>query len=208
MIPREILKKIRQIEIRTNHIVPVSPAGLELLQVAAGMEDRQNHDAFRLNEKVNHKREAADDSAANFSPHPGEPFGLVGDLLKVILDSGAKLSPQAFTLAFIPGNRIVEFVSSDATKNEAAAHLRYFASSLVLTSPKEITSLGRSRCSWRRRSMSSASPGVSSCEWMISFQRLRHNSTCSANGRARASLRTVSELMESRITGYGHFARQ
>jgi hypothetical protein len=40
----------------------------------------------------------------------------------------------------------------------------------------------------------------------MSSQRLRHSSTCSASGSARASFRTNSELMQLNLTAVKHFA--
>src|SRR5664280_41903 len=94
MIPREIIKKIRQIEIRTNRIVKI-------------------------------------------------------------------------LIALIPGNGTVKLLFGDAPEDEAAFHSRYFASSMTLTSSHETMSLGLSRWSSRRRSISSASPGVSSFDSTI-----------------------------------------
>ena len=183
MILRAIPKKILQSETRANPSVPVSAAGFEMLPVATGVKNGKNHDALLFDQKVNHKWEAANDRAANFSSYFCESFGMVGNLLKIILYGGAKFLSQAFALACIPSDRIVKLLFRNAAKNKTAFHLRYFVSSFALTSTKETTSSGRSRWSWNRRSISSASPGVSSCDWAISFQRFRHNSTCSANGR-------------------------
>ncbi len=61
MIPSEILKKIRQIELRTNRIVTETLAGhsfqpaAQILGVAAGVEDGQHHKAGLFKQKVNHK---------------------------------------------------------------------------------------------------------------------------------------------------------
>jgi hypothetical protein len=207
MIPREILKKIRQIELRTNRIVQISSPVFQLFRFAACVEDGQNHDAFGFNQKMDYKRKTTENNCApDFTTNFWKPFWMVGDALKVLLDGGAKFLTQAFTLAFIIGNGIVKFLFGNATEDEAAFHLRYFASSFALTSANETTSSGFSRWSWRRRSISSASPGVSSCESTMPSQRLRHSSICSANGRARASLKIVSELMELNLPPLNIFA--
>ncbi len=67
--------------------------------------------------------------------------------------------------------------------------------SFALTAAQETTSSGLSKWSWRRRSINSASPGVSSRDSTILSHKLRHPSICSASGSARASLSTVLELM-------------
>src|SRR5258708_35328443 len=59
MIPREILKKIRQIEMRTNRFVKISLSAFQLFRVMARMEYGQNHNAFLFDEEVNDKWKAA-----------------------------------------------------------------------------------------------------------------------------------------------------
>src|SRR5882724_2349333 len=196
MIPREILKKIRQIGLRTNRIVNILLPVFQLLRIATRVEDGQNHDSFRFDQKVNRKRKPPDNNRApDFTSHFWKPFGIVCDTLKILLDDGPKFLSQAFALIFIIGNGIIKLLFRHATKNEAAFHLRYFASSLAFTSSKEMMSSGLERWSCKRRSINSASPGVSSRDSTMPSHRLRHSSICSASGRARASFRTISELM-------------
>ena len=110
MIPREILKKIRQIELRTNRLVQSSSPVFQLFRFAAGVEHGQNHDAFGFNQKMDHKRKATDNGSANFASDFRKPFGIIGDALKVLLDGGAKFLTQAFTLVFVIGNGIVKLL--------------------------------------------------------------------------------------------------
>ena len=171
------------------------PPQFQLFRFAAGVKNGQDHDAFFFDEKMNHERKAADNRAANFASDFGKQAGTACDTLKVFLDGSAKFLPQSFALALIPGDGIVKSLFRNATKDQTAFHLRYFASSLALISSHETTSSGLSRWSWRRRSISSASPGVSSCEPTIPSQRWRHNSICSTSGSARAALKPLSELI-------------
>jgi hypothetical protein len=207
MIPREILKKIRQIELRTNRIVQISTPVFQLFRFAARVENGQKHDAFGFNQKMNHERKTTEnDCTLDFTANFWKPFWIVRDSLKVLLNGGAEFLTQAIALAFVIGDGIIKFLFGNATKNEAAFHLRYFASSFALTSANETTSSGFSRWSWRRRSISSASPGVSSFDSTMSSQRLRHSSTCSASGSARASFRTNSELIKLNLPPLNIFA--
>jgi hypothetical protein len=207
MILREILKKIRQIGRCTNRIVRISSTVFQLLRFAACVENGQNQDAFGFNQKMNHKRKTAEnDCTSDFTANFWKPFWIAGDALKMLLDDGAKFLTQTCALIFVIGNGIIKLFFREATKDEAAFHLRYFASSLALTSASEITSSGFLKWSCRRRSINSASPGVSSFDSTMSSQRLRHSSTCSASGSARASLRTNSELMQLNLTTIKHFA--
>src|SRR6185369_2162419 len=100
-----------------------------------------------FDEKLNHKRKATDNGTANFAPDFREPFRIIRDSLKIFLNSGTEFKTQTFTLGFIPRNGIIKLPLRNASKNEAAFHLRYFASSLALTSASETTSSGWSRCS-------------------------------------------------------------
>ncbi len=207
MIPREILKKIRQIELRTNRLVQISSPVFQLFRFAARVEYGQNHDAFGFNQKMNHKRKAPEnDCAPDFTANFWKPFWIIGDTLKVLLNRSAKFLTQTCALVFVIGDGIVKFLFRNATKDEAAFHLRYFASSFALTSANETTSSGFLRWSCKRRSISSASPGVNSFDPTMSSQRLRHSSTCSASGSARASFRTNSELMGLNLTPLNIFA--
>jgi hypothetical protein len=207
MIPREILKKIRQIELRTNRIVQISSPVLQLFRLTACMENGQNHDAFGFNQKMDCKRKTPKNHRAmDFTANFWKPFWIVRDALKVLLDDCAKFLTQTFAFVFVIGDGIVEFLFRNATKDEAAFHLRYFASSFALTSANETTSSGFWRWSCKRRSINSASPGVSSFDPTMPSQRLRHSSTCSASGSARASFRTNSELMEFNLPPLNIFA--
>jgi hypothetical protein len=207
MIPREILKKIRQIGIRTNRLVKISSPIFQLLRFTAGVKNGKDYDSIRLHEEMDHERKTAENHCApHFALNFRKSFRSIRDALKVFFDGGLKFAAQALVLAFVPGNGIVKFPFRDTSKDEAAFHLRYFASSFVLTSSHETTSLGLLRWSWRRWSINAASPGVSSFDSTILSQRLRHNSICSASGSARASLKTISELMLLNLPAIPFFA--
>ncbi len=120
----------------------------QLFRFAARVENGQDHDAFGFNQKVNHKwKPADDDGAPDFTANFGKPFGIVRNALKVFFNRSAEFPSQAFALAFVTGDGIVKLPFRNATKDEAALHLRYFASSFALTSANETTSSGWSRCS-------------------------------------------------------------
>ena len=195
MIPLEILNNNRQIGISTSHIVQILSPVFQLFRIAARMKYGHNHDAFLFDEKVNYIREGTkNDCTPDFSSDFWKQLGIFHNSLKALLDRGSKFLSQSFAFAFIPTDGIVILPFREAAKDVASFHFPYLASSLALTSSHETTSLGLSRWSCKRRSISSASPGASSCEPTISSQRLRHSSTCSVNGSARASLKIVSGL--------------
>jgi hypothetical protein len=207
MISREILKKIRQIEIRMNRLVKASLPVFQLSRVATGMKNRQNHDLFGFNHKMNYKwKTAKDNSTTNFATYFEETFRIVRDTLKIFLNRCPKFLAKTFALFFIPGNRIIKFLRGNPAENQTVFHLRYFASNLVFNSSREMTSPGLSKCSCMRQSINSASPGVNSFDSTMSPQRLRHSSICSANESARASFKTDSEFMELNLMAVKLFA--
>ena len=56
----ELFKSVHHVEMRTNRLAPASSPGFQLLGIAAGMEDGQNHDTLRFDQKMNHKRKPAE----------------------------------------------------------------------------------------------------------------------------------------------------
>jgi len=188
MIPREILKKIRQIELRNDLrrmiLFPLSP----MLWVSTCVKDRQDNNALVFHQKVYHERKTTNDCAANVAAHLGEPFRIIEDLLEMVLNNNPKFLSQSYSLVFVIGNRIVKFLCRNATKDEAPFHLRYFTSSLERTSSSETTSFGLSWCSWSRWSMSSASPGS-----RVPSKSPNSNAILSTNSRRSASgIRRIS----------------
>jgi hypothetical protein len=207
MIPREILKQNRKTGIFTNQLVKISSSVFPLRRLAAGVKNGQNHDALSFNEKMDHKgKTLKDHCSTDFAANFGEPFRVVGDALKRVFNDNAKLSPQSLALVFIVSDGIIKFLRGHPAKDQAVLHLRYFMSSLALTSSSGRTSSGWLRCSCKRWSMNSASPGVNSFDSTMPSQRLRHSSICSASGRARASFKTNSELITLNLTGIKYFA--
>jgi len=195
MIPREILKKIRQIEIRTNELVSgtlVSQSLGEAKEVSRG-QDRIGGRRPRCAEENVRVPDGTSESRIPFSIAPAGA-------------NDYRIQNRGRLPLTRDCPRLISFVPSGQGDSFSTPQLRYFASSLALISSQETTSPGFSRWSWRRRSISSASPGVSSFDSTMSFQRLRHSSICSASVSARASLKTISELMELNLTGQTHFA--
>ena len=127
-------------------LAAISLPVFQLFRLAACVEHGQNHDASGFNQKVNHKRKTADDDCApDFTANFWKPFWIVRNALKVFFNRGAELQAQTFAFIFLMGDGIVKLLFRNATKDEAAFHLRYFASSLALTSANETTSSGLSR---------------------------------------------------------------
>jgi hypothetical protein len=207
MIAREILKKPQQREFQMNQLVKASSPVFQLFRVAAGVKNGQDHDSFGFNHKMNYKGETAQDyGTPDFAAHFRKAFRIIRDTLKIFFNRCTEFLAQTFALIFIPGDGIIKFLRGNPAKDKTAFHLRYFASSFALSSSREMTSSGLSRCSCMRRSINSASPGVNSFDSTMSPQRLRHSSICSANGSARASFKTDSEFMGLNLMAVRLFA--
>jgi hypothetical protein len=207
MIPREISKQIRTTGLRTNGLAQDWSSVFQLFRLTAGVKDRQNHDPFGFNQKMDYKRETTKNHCpSDFTANLGKSFRIVYDALQGLFNDGAKFPAQSLTFVFVVSNGIIKFLRRHPAENQTTLHLRYFALSRALTSSSETTSSGWLRWSCRRRSMSSASPGVSSFDSTMPSQRVRHNSICSASGSARASFKTKSELISLNLTGLEHFA--
>ncbi|HZV37063.1 MAG TPA: hypothetical protein VFB72_20975 [Verrucomicrobiae bacterium] len=205
MIPREILKKIRQIEIRTNRFAVLASI-FQLRRVPARVKNRKDHNTLRLNHKINHKWETIHhDCALNLVADIRKLTGVVGDALEITLNDFSKLLAQTVLLFIVKLNGFLVLPLRNTPKNDRP-HFLYFASNFALTSLRETTSLGLSKCSWRRWSINSASPGRSSLEPAKSFQRLRQILIFSARGSARASLMIESELMSLSLSAKPYFA--
>src|ERR1700722_19892282 len=102
MTPREIIKKIRQIEIRTNCLVTISPLVFQLSRVTAGMENGQDHNSFGFDHKMNDERKTAKDHRTpDFAAHFRKAFRIIRDTLKTFLNYRSKFPAQAFALVFI-----------------------------------------------------------------------------------------------------------
>jgi len=116
---------------------------------------RQNHKAkilivrtaLLLDAKVNYERKAPNNCATNLASDFRKHFWIVRDALKVFFYGSTKFPPQTFALTLISANGVVKLKFCNASKDQAAFHLRYLASSFALTSAHETTSSGWSRCS-------------------------------------------------------------
>jgi hypothetical protein len=200
MMPREIFTRTQQRETAASEFSKDSLPVSKPFGVSTCVKDGQDHNTFFFNYVMNYERKTAQDhSTADFAAHFWESFRVVSNALEIFLDCSTKFLAQAFAAFFIPRNRLIKFLRGNPPEKIAALHLPYLASSFALSSSIEMTSSGLSRCSCKRRSINSASPGVSSFDSTIPSQRLRQSSICSASGSVRASFKTVSESIMSSI---------
>src|SRR5881296_90181 len=111
MIPREILKKIRQIELRTNRLVSemlALPRNLEALSqgvwISARMVNSQNADVVSLYREVNLVFESTQECFAYSRGNLRKVLWMFLDTSKQILESSLKLACPPGLVFFIPGN--------------------------------------------------------------------------------------------------------
>jgi hypothetical protein len=208
MIPREIVKKIRQIELRTNRIVNETLAG-ELLQspaqcggISCPMKNR-NHDQLGptlQNREVNGVRPAQHFDFLSCRPREGKLSWIFSRFGKCRVNFACKSSADPACLGIVPCYCFFKFCFGLSIKNDAESHslARYRFSISAKTS-----SIGRQRSGWAlasaaRRSSSAICSGVKSGS-IPSSRRLSvsrcANSIRSASGSAFAALNNSIALM-------------
>ena len=217
MIPREILKKIRQIEIRTNRIVTESFAGV-LLQPAVqycriprAVENRQDGKSIVFDGKVNVVfGEPAQPNLLRPATHLLKKFRVGLCSLQRNLHLQGKLASETRLFTFIPCNRLNQFSASRRFENERKSHFqpkRLLRS--ASTCSQGIPSCGFFSKSARRRSSSAACSGVKSGSYPSSTtmsQKSCASLILSACGSAFAALRISLALMPI-IYRIGSFAQ-
>ncbi len=219
MIPREILKKIRQIEIRTNRIVTETLAGASLqpaqecLRISRAMENGNNIYDLRSNQMVNAV------FAKPFKPDltsggrcTAKSFGKFLNLLERSVDFNSPFFAQASTLFFVPSRRIFEFQAGQRREDNRAPHSlrdckRSWSSACTVS--HGIPRSGCSRNSSARRSSSAICSGVSSSSNLS--RSCSKTSRCSSTGsrsicsKTRAALMAAIYFFDLRVhAGFSH----
>jgi len=173
-----------------------SAPAFQLFGITAGVEDGQNHDPVGFYEKMNDEgKTTKDHRTVDFASDFWKSLRIARNPFEMLLNRDTKFPAQAVSAAFVIGNGLKKLLFRDTSEDKLPLHFPVFPRSFALTAFHEITSPGLARCSWRRWSINATSPGVNSLDSTISSHRLRHNSICSARGRARASFKSISELM-------------
>ena len=214
MISREILKKIRQIEIRTNRLVTESLATFSLQPpmqfggIPGAMENGNDANETGLNGKINVV------TIKNFHPcftnrfaNKRKPFGVLKNSSKNSVNFRLKPFSQAHLLNFIPENSIFELQPCFRVKNYFAGHarrcaIRPFSSARTFSQVTPSSGLQRShsaRCSNRATiSGGNSSLNSASINWTSSH--------CSEKGIRRNCSRISVALMPIKLTSPNHFA--
>jgi len=206
MIPREILKKIRQIEIRTNRLVTETlmscsfqlPA--KFRRIPRAMENRQNGESIIFEGKVNVVfGEPAQPNLSRPAPHLLKKFRIGLCSLQRSLHLQGKLASESGLFTFIPCNRLNQFSARCWFEKERKAHFqpkRLLRS--ASTCSQGIPSRGLFSKSARRRSSSADCSGVKSGSNPSSAtisQKSCASLILSACGSAFAALRISLALM-------------
>jgi len=213
MIPREILKKIRQIEIRTNRIAIrkiVSGSFQPLAQlhrITRTMKDRNDANKVLLNSKKDTVLlENVDSGPTDFFANCFKSFRICKDALKSRMNLSFKAVAQSSLLRFIPDDRIFKFKPRLRIKNYFAGHerdlIRSFNSARTVSHGIPLEELRRN--SSPRRSNSAICSGVSSSSNLP--RNCSNTSRWSATGSLSICSRTWAALMLLNLTGSENFA--
>jgi len=202
MIPREILKKIRQIELRTNRIVTETLAGFSFQpspqfgRITATVKNGNNTNEVRLYAEINFV--FGENVHARFASVLGnqlKPFRVAQDVLKGDVNFGFKPVAQSGLLRVIPNDRLFKFESRLRVENYLARHARPLIRSFnsARTCSQGIPLWGLRRNSSPRRSNSASCSGVGSAS---NFSRsCSKTSRCSSNGSFSTCSITCVALM-------------
>ena len=216
MIPREILEKIRQIELRTNRLVSESTVFL-LLQpsvqcrrVSCTVENGNDVNGTQFHRIIEAVRKSADNNLVHCGRCKTKSIGGLRNLVESFLDFDSKFVTQAGALFIIPGHRVFKFQAGERCKNDLPLHaLRLFrrSGSSAWTVSHGMPRSGCRRSSSARRSNSAICSGVSLSSTAINSSSMRSTSSrrC-ASGKRRIDSRISVALTALNLTGIKHFA--
>jgi hypothetical protein len=207
MIPREILRKIRQIELRTNRIVNETltadslQTSAQFFRIASAVKHRDDADEFRLDGEVYtitvkdfHSR------LTNNFAHKRKSFWVLKNSGKRLVNFSLKPLAQAKLLLVVPKNSIFEFESCLRVKDYSAGHARRCArrplSSARTFSQVTPSSGFRRRRSARASNLAIISGGNSS---LNSASMSWTTSHCSSNDIRRNCSRISVALIDSSL---------
>jgi len=203
MIPREILKKIRQIELRTNRLVTETLADAsfqppaQFRRIPSAVENGNHVDGIQFNRIIDAVFTKSLESCL-VSGWRDETKSFRG--FQYLLESGVNFDseffPQAGTLFFIPRCRAFKFQSGERRENDSAFHaLRLFRRSWssACTVSHGMPRSGCCRSSSARRSNSASCSGVGSSSNLS--RSCSKTSRCSSTG----SLSTCSKIWAARM---------
>jgi len=217
MIPREILKKIRQIELRTNRLVTETLAGIsfqpspQFLRIPRAVKDGNHGENVVLDCEVDAVSfESFQANFARSATHFAEKLWLKLRAVHCLQNFLCKFLSQARSFIFIPNNGLKEFGLRFRLKERVELHHQPKRCRIsALTCSNGMPRRGFFSNSARRRSNSAACSGVKSGSYPSS--RRSSFSFCassirSASGRVFASLNNSAALMELNLPAKNLFA--
>jgi hypothetical protein len=216
MIPREILKKIRQIELRTNRLVTETLAGAllqpspQFRRIARAVENGNDADEVNFNPKINAVfLEDFNAGLASFPADRSESFRVCKDAFNSRINFGLKSLAQTGLLRIIPNHCVFQFHPRFRVKNYLPLHertlIRSFISARTVSHGMPLAGLRRS--SSPRRSNSASCSGVGSSLKSPNSKSISSTSSRrSVSGIWRNSSRISVLLMESNLPPLNIFA--
>jgi hypothetical protein len=216
MIPREILKKIRQIELGTNRIVTETLAGFsfqpspQFRRIPRPMPNGNDFNlaVFDVNREINRIRPRFGQLGfVRQSCRQPKPIGVARQRLEKGLKFVIKSPTHTGFLRFIPIHGLIPFPFGFGFRDDFERH--FLASRRFLISA-ETSSIGVPRpgclsASSARRSSSAICSGVSSSS-KYSSRTFAATSYCSASGKRWICSRICVALMELNLPAVKHFA--
>jgi hypothetical protein len=207
MIPREILKKIRQSEIRTNRIVTGSAAGAraQRSRITRAMEDRNYANKIRLNAKVNAVFfEHLHSGLASLLADRSESFRVGEDSLESGMNLGFKTVAHARLLLVVPNDRVFKFKPRFRVQYYLAAQERALIRSFnsARTCSHGIPLAGLRRSSSPRRSNSAICSGVGSSLKPPNSKSMALTSSRRSDSGIRRSSSRISALLMATIYSF------
>ena len=209
MIPREILKKIRQIEIRTNRIVTETLAGrlfqppAQLVRVPRAMPDRQDFDfvMVRIYCEINGVWPRSGQLGfSRLSRCSRKSSRITRQALEKNLECIIKPQTEPRFLSLVPVYSLIPFAFGCSIRNDPECH---FLARIRFLISAETSAIGVPRpgclsASSARRSSSATCSGVKSSSNLS--RRCSKTSRCSSNGSFSICSKTWAALMPAIYT--------
>src|ERR1035437_5351604 len=211
MIPREILKKIRQSELRTNRIVTETLAGFsfqpspQFRRIPRAIENRNDTDVIGLDVKVDAvaMKSSEQRCLASFQAGETKAFRSFLNFLNDVIDFSLKFIAQPRLLFVIPKNRLIKLEAGDRREDDVATHAARRAFNRCLASARTCShgmpALGFCRSSFARRSSSAFCSGVSSSLKSPNSKSMVSTSSRRSGSGIRRSSSRISVLLMSLI---------
>jgi len=217
MIPREILKKIRQIEIRANRVATETLAGAsfqppaQFRWISRTVPDSYHFDfgVRFIDYEVNRVRPAKHSRLACFATSFGETKRLGSNRCNYRIHFKDEPNAKSFGLPLIPCHCFPKFKRGLGVMDDPKHHFRYLANVSSRSCSQEMPRPGFWRASSARRSSSAICSGVKSGSKPAAIRSSvsrRARSIRSSIGRAFAALNNSVALMGTNLTATNLFA--